>query len=248
MEVQHLAAGLLPRGLVEIPRESSSGHLCRGRPWVSKGCTPARLVSSQVSEGALSLSLRNAMVASLILWLTVCVLVRSPSQALMFSSSSISSAPRYRAVSSTRAIESRGRAIAHGTRGEDEVDPLEIRLDITVLWCHCLGRELYREVTHNPPKAVPGFTPADLSALWSVAASASCLSVIWIGFGLLTKHFQTAETEAEGLLRTAATSLAAAPFWLAFESLISAPAARDEAFLPSAFGLLATMSLVRLYR
>ena len=41
---------------------------------------------------------------------------------------------------------------------DDDIDALEVRLDVTILWCHCLARELCRELTHNPPKAVPGFT------------------------------------------------------------------------------------------
>ena len=77
-------------------------------------------------------------------------------------------------------------------RNDDAADPLEARLDVTVLWCHCLARELFREVSTNPPKAVPGFTVDDLSALWALVASASCLSVLWGAFGLATRQFAPA--------------------------------------------------------
>ena len=57
----------------------------------------------------------------------------------------------------------------------DDADALEIRLDVTVLWCQCLARELSRELATNPLKEVPGFTGADLRALGYCVASASCL-------------------------------------------------------------------------
>ena len=154
-------------------------------------------------------------------------------------------------------------------RNDDAADPLEARLDVTVLWCHCLARELFREVSTNPPKAVPGFTVDDLSALWALVASASCLSVLWGAFGLATRQFAPAvlgagvrqfstgrprtapraqASRAEGLARTAFTCAAAAPLWLAFESAAGAPAAADGAPVAAAAGLLATMSLARLCR
>ena len=131
---------------------------------------------------------------------------------------------------------------------DDDIDALEVRLDVTILWCHCLARELCRELTHNPPKAVPGFTVADLSALAAVVASSSCLSVLWVAVGALTKQFSPADSEFAGLRRTAFTVAGSAPLWLAFERLIQAPVSRDEAGLASVLGLLATMGVTRLYR
>ena len=69
----------------------------------------------------------------------------------------------------------------------DDADALEIRLDVTVLWCQCLARELSRELATNPLKEVPGFTGADLRALGYCFASASCLSVLWVVAGLVTR-------------------------------------------------------------
>ena len=71
-------------------------------------------------------------------------------------------APTPRRASLRKHSRDRARAFA---APDDDIDALEVRLDVTILWCHCLARELCRELTHNPPKAVPGFTVADLSAL-----------------------------------------------------------------------------------
>jgi len=153
-------------------------------------------------------------------------------------------APTPRRASLRKHGRDRARAFA---APDDDIDALEVRLDVTILWCHCLARELCRELTHNPPKAVPGFTVADLSALAAVVASSSCLSVLWVAVGSLTKQFSTADSDA-GLRRTAFTVAGAAPLWLAFERLIQAPVSRDEAGLASVLGLLATMGVTRLYR
>ena len=141
----------------------------------------------------------------------------------------------------------RASTTARRARPDDSFDPLEVRLDVTCLWCQCLGRELYRELTHNPPKAVPGFTTADLAALGSVTSSASALSVCWVAAGLWTRQFEAADAD-EGVKRTLATCALAAPPWLLFEVLVGAPAARDAGVVASALGLAATMSVVRLCR
>ncbi|KAJ1461497.1 hypothetical protein M885DRAFT_507536 [Pelagophyceae sp. CCMP2097] len=124
---------------------------------------------------------------------------------------------------------------------------LEIRLDATVLWCHSLARELVRQLTSNPLKQHPGFTGKDLHDLASMIASASCLSVVWVAVGIATKQFEDAASTGQALRRTAATTAAAAPVWLAFEHL-AAPATSLQAQWPSAAGLLFTMLVVRYCR
>ena len=155
-------------------------------------------------------------------------------------------APRSNALARARDV----RDVRTFSREDDDIDTLEVRLDVTILWCHCLARELFRELTHNPPKAVPGFTTDDLAALGAVVASSSCLSVLWFAFGVVFKQFSRADGDQPlgGLGPTWATVAASSPLWLAFEGVIHAPVSRDEAGVASAVGLLATMSVARLYR
>ena len=133
----------------------------------------------------------------------------------------------------------------------DDADVLEIRLDVTVLWCQCLARELSRELATNPLKEVPGFTGADLRALGYCFASASCLSVLWVAAGLATRQFEPADSYGEGLRRVLLTAAATGPLWLVVESALHVPASYDTSlahYSSSLFGLAATMALVRAVR
>ena len=133
----------------------------------------------------------------------------------------------------------------------DDADALEIRLDVTVLWCPCLARELSRELATNPLKEVPGFTGADLRALGYCFASASCLSVLWVAAGLATRQFEPADAYGEGLIRVLVTSVVAGPLWLLVESALHVPVSYDTSlahYSSSLFGLAATMALVRTVR
>ena len=133
----------------------------------------------------------------------------------------------------------------------DDADALEIRLDVTVLWCQCLARELSRELATNPLKEVPGFTGADLRALGYCVASASCLSVLWVAAGLATRQFEPADSYGEGLRRVLVTAAVAGPLWLVVESALHVPASYDTSlahYSSSLFGLAATMALVRTVR
>ena len=141
-------------------------------------------------------------------------------------------------------------AATQSTERQD-ADALEIRLDVTVLWCQCLARELSRELATNPLKEVPGFTGADLRALGYCVASASCLSVLWVAAGLATRQFEPADSYGEGLRRVLLTSAATGPLWLVVESALQVPASYDTSlahYSSSLLGLAATMALVRTVR
>ena len=122
---------------------------------------------------------------------------------------------------------SRARRSTHLRSRLDDADALEIRLDVTVLWCQCLARELSRELATNPLKEVPGFTGADLRALGYCVASASCLSVLWVVAGLVTRQFEPADSYGEGLRRVLLTAAATGPLWLLVESALHVPASYD---------------------
>ena len=146
---------------------------------------------------------------------------------------------------------SRARRSTHLCSRLDDADALEIRLDVTVLWCQCLARELSRELSTNPLKEVPGFTGADLRALGYCVASASCLSVLWVAAGLATRQFEPADSYGEGLRRVLVTSALTGPLWLLVESALHVPASYDTSvahYSSSLFGLAATMALVRTVR
>ena len=71
------------------------------------------------------------------------------------------------------------------------VEPLEVRLDVTTLWCFVLARELL----HVPPggKVVDlGFSVEDILRLGCVVGTGSCLGVAWLGVGTLTGQFRRA--------------------------------------------------------
>ena len=133
----------------------------------------------------------------------------------------------------------------------DDADALEIRLDVTVLWCQCLAREISRALATNPLKEVPGFTGADVTALGSCVVSASCLSVLWVGAGLATRQFEASDSYGEAIQRVLLTSAAAGPAWLLVESVLRVPASYDTSlahYTSSLLGLAATMALVRVVR
>ena len=71
------------------------------------------------------------------------------------------------------------------------VEPLEVRLDVTTLWCFVLARELL----HVPPggKVVDlGFSVEDILRLGCVVGTGSWLGVAWLGVGTLTGQFRRA--------------------------------------------------------
>jgi hypothetical protein len=71
----------------------------------------------------------------------------------------------------------------------DAVEPLEVRLDITTLWCFVLARELF----HVPPggRVVDlGFSLDDILRLGCVLASGSALCVAWLLVGILAGQFR----------------------------------------------------------
>ena len=57
-----------------------------------------------------------------------------------------------------------------------EANALEVRLDLTILWCHVLARGLVGEILTRPLKQVPGITPDDLAILLSVRQPTKLLS------------------------------------------------------------------------
>ena len=69
------------------------------------------------------------------------------------------------------------------------VEPLEVRLDVTTLWCFVLARELF----HVPPggRVVDlGFSLEDILRLGCVLASGSALCVAWLLVGILAGQFR----------------------------------------------------------
>ena len=78
----------------------------------------------------------------------------------------------------------------------DSVDPLEVRLDVTTLWCFVLARELF----HVPPggRVVDlGFSLEDILRLGCVLASGSALCVAWLLVGILAGQFRRAHLGPE---------------------------------------------------
>ena len=71
------------------------------------------------------------------------------------------------------------------------VEPLEVRLDVTTLWCFVLARELL----YVPPggKVVDlGFSVEDILRLGCVVGTGSCLGVAWLGVVTFTGQFRRA--------------------------------------------------------
>ena len=138
------------------------------------------------------------------------------------------------------------------TRALDDADALEIRLDVTGPLVSMPRPRAEPELATNPLKEVPGFTGADLRALGYCVASASCLSVLWVAAGLVTRQF-----EPRGLVRRGS-----APRFgdVGVDGYRCAPrrerAARARPriytslahYSSSLFGLAATMALVRTVR
>lgn len=73
----------------------------------------------------------------------------------------------------------------------DAVEPLEVRLDVTTLWCFVLARELF----YVPPggRVVDlGLSLEDILRLGCVLASGSALCVAWLVVGVLVGQFRRA--------------------------------------------------------
>ena len=86
-------------------------------------------------------------------------------------------------------------------RRVDAVEPLEVRLDVTALWCFVCAREL----SHVPPggKVVDlGFSIGDILRLGCVAGTGSCLCIAWLLVGTATGQFKRAGFLATGDERT----------------------------------------------
>lgn len=117
--------------------------------------------------------------------------------------------------------------VAKFVRGRwDDASPLEMRLDVTMLWCHVLARASYLESTTQPLKDHPTMTMEDWYNLLNICASASALTFAWVAVGLIFGQFSTyAKTNWQTFYApTAATVLIAGLFWQAAEvSLDLAP-------------------------
>lgn len=109
-----------------------------------------------------------------------------------------------------------------------DVQPLEVRLDVTVLWIHVLGRGLVTEILTRPLKAVPSIQPEDLAILLKIVSSGSSLTVWWFLVGaFVTRQFswEAGRQEAAGsalapLWTTVRTCLLAGPLWIATEEAL----------------------------
>lgn len=130
------------------------------------------------------------------------------------------------------------------TKRWEAADQLEIRLDVTLVSCHCLARFLTYDMT-LPPKATPAMEVTDVISVIDTFTSALILATLWTAAGLVTRLFEDT-TNWSRLLQTTAL---AAPLWLCLELVLGWPAAGSgwtERIILGALGLLATMSLGRL--
>jgi len=88
---------------------------------------------------------------------------------------------------------------------EDRLNSLqwtEIRLDVSLLWCHVLCRGLIAEILTRPPKLCrpqcPGLYYDDIAVLFKIASSAAALSVLWVAAGaLVTELYFTHKADAQ---------------------------------------------------
>ena len=115
-------------------------------------------------------------------------------------------------------------------RRVDAVEPLEVRLDVTALWCFvCAGR-----LSHVPPggKVVDlGFSVGDILRLGCVAGTGSCLCIAWLLVGTATGQFKRAGFLATGDERTLVeyltpgwyTATAAGATWQLAEAYLCRP-------------------------
>ena len=112
----------------------------------------------------------------------------------------------------------------------DAVEPLEVRLDVTALWCFVCAREL----SHVPPggKVVDlGFSVGDILRLGCVAGTGSCLCIAWLLVGTATGQFKRAGFLATGDERTLVeyltpgwyTATAAGATWQLAEAYLCRP-------------------------
>ena len=112
----------------------------------------------------------------------------------------------------------------------DAVEPLEVRLDVTALWCFVCAREL----SHVPPggKVVDlGFSVGDILRLGCVAGTGSCLCIAWLLVGTATGQFKRAGFLATGDERTLVeyltpgwiTATAAGALWQLAEAYLCRP-------------------------
>lgn len=98
---------------------------------------------------------------------------------------------------------------------------MEVRLDITTVWCfHLLGVLL-----QTRPSAVSlGYTSEDVLELAQIFSSGCCLSVAWLAVGLLTRVFERrGDTLGEFLAPTVPTAVVSGGAWRVLEAISAAP-------------------------
>ena len=108
----------------------------------------------------------------------------------------------------------------------DDFESVELRLDVTVLWCDQLARAVALELVNQPLKSVPGWTAADLEALWRTFTSGCALSLAYVAFGALGGEFCANAARRDGARgplfgapRTAGIAALAALAWQGAETL-----------------------------
>jgi len=107
-----------------------------------------------------------------------------------------------------------------------KVEPLEVRLDVTTLWCFTLARELLYEWGQGVHIDL-GFQPEELARLGQVAVSSSALCVLWVLAGVPAGHFERAGAESfkSYVWAGVATCLSAGVTWQVVEQYVYSPAA-----------------------
>lgn len=125
----------------------------------------------------------------------------------------------------------------------DAVNMLEVRLDVTIIWCHVLCRGLLTEILTRPVKAVPGIVHDDLVIIFHLISSASALSVLWFGFGAFAtgqfegrpKNYDDKNGLWDYLRPTVTTVALAGPLWVIFDDpTLVAILVQSEDYLTSA--------------
>jgi len=137
----------------------------------------------------------------------------------------------------------------------NQADPLEIRLDATLVACYVLCRFLVYDITMNDVKAVPGWEIRDWIWLTGTLSSATVLAFYWTCAGLLSRSFETTTTtttsNSRTLIQVLVNTALCCPTWLATEHLLHfGPADIGGPTLPIAigtgfFGLASFMTLAK---
>jgi len=106
----------------------------------------------------------------------------------------------------------------------EQLQPLEVRMDVTILFCFVLARGLFTEILTRPLKTCapdvgcPGLYPEDIKILLDIFSSGCTLSLLWCFFGTLaTQQFTVRsrdETLFQFILPTLTTWVLAGPCWI----------------------------------